>query len=77
MLDPKLLRTDIQFVATRLEARGFNLDVSAFNALESQRKELQTKTQDLQNERNNKSKNIGKAKSQGQITRPGCTAAAG
>ena len=70
MLDPKLLRTDIQFVATRLEARGFNLDVSAFNALESQRKELQTKTQDLQNERNNKSKNIGKAKSQGQDVQP-------
>lgn len=70
MLDPKLLRTDIQAVADKLAARGFNLDVPAFNELEAQRKELQTKTQDLQNERNNKSKAIGKAKSQGQDVQP-------
>ena len=70
MLDPKLLRTDIQFVADKLKTRSFSLDVAAFNALESQRKDLQTKTQDLQNERNNKSKNIGKAKSQGQDVQP-------
>ena len=70
MLDPKLLRTDIQSVADKLATRGFSFDVAAFNGLESQRKELQTKTQDLQNERNNKSKNIGKAKSQGQDVQP-------
>ena len=70
MLDPKLLRTDIQSVADKLKTRSFSLDVAAFNALESQRKDLQTKTQDLQNERNNKSKNIGKAKSQGQDVQP-------
>lgn len=70
MLDPKLLRTDIHAVAAKLAARGFNLDVAAFNTLESQRKDLQTRTQDLQNERNSKSKAIGKAKSQGQDVQP-------
>jgi seryl-tRNA synthetase len=70
MLDPKLLRTDIQAVADRLAARGFNLDVAAFNELESQRKALQTKTQDLQNERNSKSKAIGMAKAKGQDVQP-------
>lgn len=70
MLDPKLLRTDIQSVADKLRSRGFNFDVPAFNALEAQRKDLQTRTQDLQTERNNKSKNIGKAKSQGQDVQP-------
>ncbi|MBI3187588.1 MAG: serine--tRNA ligase [Gammaproteobacteria bacterium] len=70
MLDPKLLRTDIQSVADKLKSRGFNFDVPAFNALEAQRKDLQTRTQDLQTERNNKSKNIGKAKSQGQDVQP-------
>ncbi|HEY9052352.1 MAG TPA: serine--tRNA ligase [Gammaproteobacteria bacterium] len=70
MLDPKLLRTDIDDVASKLAARGFKLDVAAFNTLEAQRKELQIKTQDLQNERNTKSKNIGKAKAQGQDIKP-------
>jgi seryl-tRNA synthetase len=70
MLDPKLLRTDIQSVADKLKTRGFSFDVAAFNALEAQRKDLQTKTQDLQNERNTKSKSIGKAKSQGQDVQP-------
>jgi seryl-tRNA synthetase len=70
MLDPKLLRTDIQSVADKLKTRGFDFDVAAFNALEAQRKDLQTRTQDLQNERNTKSKNIGKAKSQGQDVQP-------
>lgn len=70
MLDPKLLRTDIEYVASKLAARGFMFDVDAFNVLEAQRKDLQTRTQDLQNERNNKSKNIGKAKAQGQDVQP-------
>jgi seryl-tRNA synthetase len=70
MLDPKLLRTDIQSVADKLKSRGFSFDVAAFNALEAQRKDLQTRTQDLQTERNNKSRNIGKAKAQGQDVQP-------
>ncbi len=70
MLDPKLLRADIDNTAKRLAERGFTLDVDAFNALEEKRKSLQTKTQELQNERNVRSKSIGKAKAQGQDIAP-------
>ncbi|OFC68646.1 serine--tRNA ligase [Alteromonas confluentis] len=70
MLDPKLLRADIDNTAKRLAERGFTLDVDAFNALEEKRKGLQTKTQELQNERNVRSKSIGKAKAQGQDIAP-------
>ncbi|MDC8831137.1 serine--tRNA ligase [Alteromonas gilva] len=70
MLDPKCLRSDIDVTAERLASRGFSLDVAAFNALEEKRKALQIKTQDLQNERNTRSKSIGKAKSQGQDIAP-------
>ncbi|MBO7922224.1 serine--tRNA ligase [Alteromonas sp. K632G] len=66
MLDPKCLRSDIEETAKRLAARGYNLDVATFNSLEEKRKTLQSKTQDLQNERNVRSKSIGKAKSQGE-----------
>ena len=70
MLDQKLLRNDIQFVASQLAKRGYTLDVEAFNELEARRKALQIKTQDLQNERNSKSKNIGKAKAAGEDIQP-------
>jgi len=70
MLDIKLLRTDIDAVAAKLKTRGFTLDVATFNTLEAQRKELQVKTQDLQAERNAKSKGIGKAKAQGEDIQP-------
>jgi seryl-tRNA synthetase len=70
MLDAKLLRTELQTVAQRLQTRGFALDVVRIEALEAQRKELQTKTQDLQAERNSRSKEIGKAKAQGQDIAP-------
>ena len=70
MLDPKCLRSDIDSTAERLASRGFKLDVEAFNALEEKRKALQIKTQELQNERNTRSKSIGKAKSQGQDIAP-------
>ncbi len=70
MLDQKQLRNDIETVAKKLALRGYDLDISAFNALEVQRKELSVKTQDLQNERNTKSKGIGKAKAQGQDIEP-------
>jgi len=53
-----------------LAARGYNLDVATFNSLEEKRKTLQSKTQDLQNERNVRSKSIGKAKSQGEDIAP-------
>ena len=70
MLDQKLLRNDIENVAKQLAKHGYELDVVGFNQLESKRKELSVKTQELQNERNTKSKNIGKAKAQGQDIKP-------
>ncbi|MGF1643334.1 MAG: serine--tRNA ligase [Thiotrichales bacterium] len=70
MLDPKLLRTDLQRTATELARRNFNLDVAAFEALEARRKALQTRTQALQNERNTRSRSIGQAKAAGQPIEP-------
>jgi seryl-tRNA synthetase len=66
MLDPKLLRSDINLVATQLKRRGLTIDTTRINNLESQRKELQTQLQDLQNERNSRSKAIGIAKAKGE-----------
>ncbi|MCE3027436.1 serine--tRNA ligase [Salinicola sp. DM10] len=70
MLDPKLLRSDPQFVAQRLALRGFTLDTASLESLESQRRELQTATEQLQNERNVRSKAIGKAKAAGEDIQP-------
>ncbi len=70
MLDQKLLRNDIETVAKQLARRGYELDINRFNELETQRKALQVKTQELQNERNTKSKGIGKAKAQGEDIQP-------
>ena len=70
MLDPKFLRNDIQETATRLAARGFEIDVAQLTALEERRKSLQTATQELQNERNAKSKSIGQAKARGEDIQP-------
>jgi seryl-tRNA synthetase len=66
MLDPKLLRTQIDEVAKRLAQRQFQFDVAAFNALEAERKKLQIETENLLHERNSKSKLIGQAKAAGQ-----------
>ena len=66
MLDIHLLRTNLLFVAERLAARGVTLDTAAFEALEAQRKQLQTRTQDLQAERNALSKQIGVLKGRGE-----------
>ncbi|WP_416308436.1 serine--tRNA ligase [Neptunicella sp. SCSIO 80796] len=70
MLDPKHLRNDIEETARRLALRGFKLDVAAFNQLEEKRKTLQVRTQELQNERNVRSKSIGKAKAAGEDIAP-------
>lgn len=70
MLDPKLLRTEPDAVAEKLKHRGFDLDVALFSQLEEKRKTLQVDTQNLQNERNTKSKSIGKAKAQGEDIQP-------
>jgi seryl-tRNA synthetase len=70
MLDPKFLRGDIQQTAEKLKRRGFELDVNSFIELEEKRKSLQIKTQELQNERNVRSKSIGKAKASGEDIQP-------
>ena len=66
MLDPKLLRSNLQEVADRLASRGFALDVARIEALEEQRKTVQTRTEALQAERNACSKSIGHAKQRGE-----------
>ena len=67
MLDPALLRANPAELAQRLQAtRGYLLDVSALESLESARKQLQTRTQELQNLRNTRSKAIGQAKAKGE-----------
>lgn len=68
MIDIQLLRNDIEFVKQKLASRGFDLDLSTFQSLENVRKELQVKTQDLQEKRNSISKEIGIAKSKNENT---------
>jgi seryl-tRNA synthetase len=66
MLDIQQLRTNLPFVAERLATRGVTLDTAAFEALESERKRLQTHTQDLQSKRNSLSKQVGILKGKGE-----------
>lgn len=66
MIDPKLLRNDPDSVARALARRGFKLDVAAYAVLENRRKELQTRMEQLRNERNAGSKQIGMAKAKGE-----------
>ncbi|GAA5523583.1 serine--tRNA ligase [Microbulbifer aestuariivivens] len=70
MLDPKLIRTEMQQVAETLKKRGVALDTDHLQSLEERRKELQVRTESLQNERNSKSKNIGRAKAAGEDIAP-------
>ncbi|MFQ2192950.1 serine--tRNA ligase [Aeromonas jandaei] len=70
MLDPKYLRSDIDEAAARLATRGYALDVAAVNALEEKRKDLQSRTQELQAERNARSKSIGEAARRGEDVAP-------
>ena len=65
MLDPQLLRNDIQSVAERLAVKGYILDVESFALLEAQRKELQIEAEGLQAKRKSRSKMIGKTKAEG------------
>src|SRR5690349_4982362 len=71
MLDPALLRSRLAETAARLkQTRGFDLDVSAVEALEGERKRLSTETQELQNLRNTRSKAIGQTKARGEDIAP-------
>src|SRR5690554_4434883 len=66
MLDPQLLRSDLDGVVARLRRRGLELDTTRISELEARRKELQVRTQDLQRLRNERSKEIGKARREGK-----------
>jgi seryl-tRNA synthetase len=65
MLDIQLLRKDLTAVTTRIAARGTKIDWDRFTELEAQRKSLQSKTEQLQSQKNAKSKEIGQAKAKG------------
>jgi len=66
MLDPRLLRTDLDAVRANLARRGFVLDTAAFQALEDRRKAVQVRVEELRGERNARSREIGKLKASGQ-----------
>src|SRR4051812_17763347 len=68
MIDIQLLRKDIDNVAARLATRKFKLDVAGFNALEAERKAIQTRTEESQGKRNALSKQIGMLKGKGEDT---------
>ncbi|PXZ05598.1 serine--tRNA ligase [Gilliamella apicola] len=66
MLDPNLLRNELDLVASKLARRGFKLDVETIRQLEEKRKTLQVETENLQAQRNARSKAIGEAKARGE-----------
>jgi len=70
MLDPKLIRNDLNAVAEQLKKRNFDLDIEAMQDIESKRKACQIETENLQSQRNTKSKSIGKAKAAGEDIKP-------
>ena len=70
MLDPKLVRTQTEEIAKKLAIKKYEFDLSLFSSLEEKRKSLQSLTEELQNERNTRSKLIGKAKSSGEDIAP-------
>ena len=70
MLDPVLLRNDAEKIARLLLSRGTEFDAAAYQVLEDSRKQLQVKTQELQQQRNERSKSIGQAKGRGEDIQP-------
>ncbi len=70
MIDPKTLRNETDEVARNLARRGFEFDAGAFQSLDAKRKALQVDVEELRNERNTRSKSIGKAKAQGEDIQP-------
>lgn len=66
MLDPQLLKHDIEHLSEKLHARGYTLDTDYYQSLEEQRKSLQNETESLQAQRNRISKQVGAAKARGE-----------
>jgi len=70
MLDPRHLRSQLDDIAARLQTRGYHLDVAHYRSLEERRKGLQIRVEELQNQRNQSAKAIGKAKAAGEDIQP-------
>jgi seryl-tRNA synthetase len=70
MLDPKLLRSDLDRVVEKLKIKNFDFDADEYRKLEEERKRLQVSTQNLQGERNSRSRAIGDAKGRGEDIQP-------
>ena len=70
MLDPQLLRNDLDSAAEKLLIKGYQLDKKQFIELEAQRKSLQVQVEDLRSQRNTESKKIGQAKAAGEDIQP-------
>ena len=70
MLDPLILRNDLESTVAALETRGYSLDSGKYEALEARRKSLQTQMEELQSKRNASAKSIGNAKAQGEDIQP-------
>ena len=70
MLDPKLVRSNLAEVSAKLAKKKYQLDVDLFTSLEEKRREIQTQTEELQSQRNTRSKGIGKAKAAGDDIAP-------
>ncbi|GKX56099.1 serine--tRNA ligase [Leminorella grimontii] len=70
MLDPNLLRNELDATAEKLARRGYKLDVDTLRRQEERRKVLQVETETLQAERNSRSKSIGEAKARGEDIEP-------
>jgi len=66
VIDPRLLRQNLDDVVHALAKRGYTMDTARFNELEEKRREIQISVQELQNERNTTSKKIGMAKAKGE-----------
>ncbi len=66
MIDIQLLRTNLDALAARLAVRGYAFPRAEFLALEAERKDIQTRTQELQAARNAQAKKIGQAKAKGE-----------
>ncbi|NND59114.1 MAG: serine--tRNA ligase [Gammaproteobacteria bacterium] len=70
MLDPKLLRSDPEMIAEKLADRGIEFDAAGYRELDERRKRLQVQLEQLRQERNTRSKSIGKAKAAGEDIQP-------
>ena len=68
MIDPKLLRTELDTVAEKLAKRGYELDKVFWQQVEEQRKSIQVKTEELQAKKNAGAKQVGLMKRNGENT---------